>query len=255
MSSSQHLWRVRRLRMRKHLRRRLPILPSSGRSRSTCCSATFSRARVAPALTPPADGTYQFVAFKTTGTNPGYDVRDGSGRLWSVKLGIEAQSEVTASRILWAMGFHQPATYYLPQFTLSGDGCGHETSGAVPYRPRAMASRRRVVVVRQSIRRHAAVSRLDRRAAGAERVGSQDVEQPDLRCRGSPDAAAPPFHGPRRRRVARPGATVCALHAAGHARVARHQEQHRGLRAAGIHHERRRATGWRSTIEAGTACC
>lgn len=77
-----------------------------------------------PGLTPPAEGTYQFVAFKTTGTNPGYDVRDAAGRLWSVKLGIEAQSEVTSSRILWAMGFHQPATYYLPQFTLSGTEAG-----------------------------------------------------------------------------------------------------------------------------------
>jgi hypothetical protein len=77
-----------------------------------------------PALTPRADGTYQFVAFKTSGTNPGYDVRDASGRLWSVKLGIEAQSEVTTSRILWAMGFHQPATYYVPQFTLTGVDAG-----------------------------------------------------------------------------------------------------------------------------------
>jgi hypothetical protein len=77
-----------------------------------------------PALTPKVDGTYQFAAFKTTGTNPGYDVRDSSGRLWSVKLGIEAQSEVTASRILWAIGYHQPATYYLPQFTLSGVDAG-----------------------------------------------------------------------------------------------------------------------------------
>src|SRR5688572_24955460 len=43
------------------------------------------------ALAPPqTGGTYQFVAFKTTGTNPGYDVRDASGRMWSVKLGIEA---------------------------------------------------------------------------------------------------------------------------------------------------------------------
>ncbi|HEX6164038.1 MAG TPA: hypothetical protein VFZ31_11765 [Vicinamibacterales bacterium] len=79
------------------------------------------------ALAPPADGTYQFVAYKTTGTNPGYDVKDASGRLWSVKLGIEAQSEVTSSRILWAMGFPQPATYYLPQFTLTGTDAGVKT--------------------------------------------------------------------------------------------------------------------------------
>ena len=76
------------------------------------------------ALQPAADAAYAFAAYKTTGTNPGYDVVDAHGRLWSVKLGVEAQSEVTASRILWAMGFHQPPTYYLPQFTLSGTDGG-----------------------------------------------------------------------------------------------------------------------------------
>ena len=79
-------------------------------------------------LAPAADAPFQFVAFKTTGTNPGYDVRDASGRLWSVKLGVEAQSEVTSSRILWAMGFHQPATYYLPRFTLTGNDNGVKTN-------------------------------------------------------------------------------------------------------------------------------
>lgn len=77
------------------------------------------------ALTPPADGgSFEFVAFKTTGTNPGYDVRDPSGREWSVKLGVEAQSEVTSSRILWAMGFHQPPQYFVRQFTLTGSDAG-----------------------------------------------------------------------------------------------------------------------------------
>ncbi len=73
------------------------------------------------ALAPAPEITYAFVSFKTTGTNPGYQVRDPAGRLWSVKLGVEAQSEVTVSRILWALGFHQPATYYLPEFTLSSN--------------------------------------------------------------------------------------------------------------------------------------
>lgn len=76
-------------------------------------------------LAPPStDGEYQFVAFKTTGTNPGYDVRDSSGRVWSVKLGIEAQPEVTASRILWAIGFHQPPTYFVHSFKLNGMDAG-----------------------------------------------------------------------------------------------------------------------------------
>ena len=74
------------------------------------------------ALAPRPSQPFAFVAFKTSGTNPGYDLRDSSGRLWSVKLGIEAQSEVTTSRILWALGYHQPATYYLPEFTVEGPG-------------------------------------------------------------------------------------------------------------------------------------
>lgn len=82
-----------------------------------------------PALAPPRmDGTFEFLAFKTTGTNPGYDVRDGSGRVWSVKLGIEAQPEVTTSRILWAMGYHQPAQYFVHQFNLTGGVAGVKTA-------------------------------------------------------------------------------------------------------------------------------
>lgn len=76
------------------------------------------------ALAPPRDTPFQFVARKTTGVNPGYDVKDVNGRVWSVKLGVEAQSEVTASRILWAMGFHQPANYYVEQWTLEGSDAG-----------------------------------------------------------------------------------------------------------------------------------
>jgi hypothetical protein len=75
------------------------------------------------ALTPNAE-RYQFVAFKKSGKNPGYDVRDGAGRLWGVKMGEEAQPEVTASRILWAIGFHQPPTYYVEQWTLEGEDAG-----------------------------------------------------------------------------------------------------------------------------------
>jgi hypothetical protein len=76
-------------------------------------------------LAPPStNGRYSFVAFKTGGTNPGYNVQDSAGRLWAVKLGIEAQAEVTASRILWAIGFHQPPTYFVHQFTLDGPDGG-----------------------------------------------------------------------------------------------------------------------------------
>ncbi len=77
------------------------------------------------ALAPPSSGaTFQFEAFKTSGTNPGYDVKDSAGRMWSVKLGIESQPEVTSSRILWAMGFHQPPQYFVHDFTLAGMDAG-----------------------------------------------------------------------------------------------------------------------------------
>jgi hypothetical protein len=92
------------------------------------------------ALTPPPDGTFQFVAFKTTGTNPGYDVKDANGRMWSVKLGIEAQPEVTTSRILWAMGYPQPASYFVERFTLTGTDAGVKNiarfrTDTSPWRP------------------------------------------------------------------------------------------------------------------------
>ena len=110
----------------------------------------------------------EFVAFKTTGTNPGYDVKDASGRLWSVKLGIEAQSEVTASRILWAMGFPQPASYFVDQFTLTGADAGVKMNARFRTDLAAVAIGRRVVVAGEPVRRHAAISRSDRRAADPE---------------------------------------------------------------------------------------
>jgi hypothetical protein len=86
-------------------------------------------------LAPPAtDGIFEFLAFKKTGTNPGYDVKDAAGRVWSVKLGIEAQSEVTTSRILWALGYHQPPTYYLTSWTMTGAESGPQPAGR--FRPK-----------------------------------------------------------------------------------------------------------------------
>jgi hypothetical protein len=76
---------------------------------------------------------YTFVARKSTGTNPGYDVRDPQGQLWSVKLGDEAQSEVTTSRVLWAVGFHQPPTYYVDRWELSNGGAPEQPAGR--FRP------------------------------------------------------------------------------------------------------------------------
>jgi hypothetical protein len=68
----------------------------------------------------PSDPTFHFVRVDSSGASMGYDVRDGRGLAWSVKVGVEAQSEVAVSRILWAIGFHQPPIYYLPAWTVHG---------------------------------------------------------------------------------------------------------------------------------------
>ena len=87
----------------------------------------------------PRERSFEFVAADDTGWSPGFDVRDRAGLEWSVKLGPEAQTEIVASRILWAIGFHQPATYFLPEWTLTGATSGAQPAGRfrpdLPTRP------------------------------------------------------------------------------------------------------------------------
>ena len=72
----------------------------------------------------PQGTTFTFVAEDTSGYSPGFDVVDDRKIEWSVKTGPEAQTEVVASRILWAIGFHQPATYYVESWTMAGARTG-----------------------------------------------------------------------------------------------------------------------------------
>jgi len=55
-----------------------------------------------------------------TGFSPGYTVNGPDGTEWSAKQGPEAQAEVSASRLVWALGFHQPPVYFLEKWTLVG---------------------------------------------------------------------------------------------------------------------------------------
>ncbi len=81
----------------------------------------------------PRGTSFTFVAEDTTGYSPGFDVTDDRGIEWSVKTGDEAQTEVVASRILWAIGFHQPPTYYLADWSLTGARTGAQPPGR--FRP------------------------------------------------------------------------------------------------------------------------
>ena len=79
------------------------------------------------------DAAFTFVARDTSGWSPGLTCAAVSGVEWSVKLGPEAQSEVVSSRILWAIGFHQPPTYYLERWSLTGQESGPQPTGR--FRP------------------------------------------------------------------------------------------------------------------------
>lgn len=78
---------------------------------------------------PGPNATYTWVSTDTTGFSGGYTVRGSDGRIWDAKIGPEAQSEVVASRVLWTMGYHQPRTYYVANWTLAG-GPGGAQQGA-----------------------------------------------------------------------------------------------------------------------------
>ena len=90
--------------------------------------------QVGPAAGAPKPGArFTFVKADRTGHSPGYDLRDQNGIEWSVKLGTEAQTEVVASRILWAIGYHQVPTYYLTEWSMDGGPGGHPGPGR--FRP------------------------------------------------------------------------------------------------------------------------
>lgn len=68
---------------------------------------------------PEAQATYSFIRRKANGTNPGMVVMDHAGREWHVKQGREGGPEVVVSRVLSAVGYHQPPVYFLPSFTVA----------------------------------------------------------------------------------------------------------------------------------------
>jgi hypothetical protein len=73
---------------------------------------------------PDAHATYTFVERKQGGTNPGITVQDPQGREWHVKQpshtvqGDEGPTEVVLSRVLSAVGYHQPPVYFLRSLTV-----------------------------------------------------------------------------------------------------------------------------------------
>jgi hypothetical protein len=86
-------------------------------------------------LQPDAAAIYEVLKKDTAGFSVSYDVRDPSGMEWSVKIGDEAESEVAASRLVWAMGYRQPPVYYLSEWRFR-DTKGVTREGPGRFRPK-----------------------------------------------------------------------------------------------------------------------
>ncbi len=58
---------------------------------------------------------FRFLKESKKGESPKFDVKDGRGVVWTVKLGEEAQSETVATRIVWAVGYFAEEAYYFDE--------------------------------------------------------------------------------------------------------------------------------------------
>ena len=76
----------------------------------------------------------KFLKEDNHGHNSKFDAEDANGRIWKVKLGIEAQPEVVASRLLWAIGYFTNDNYFIRNVPIEGlpahlkRGAGHVIS-------------------------------------------------------------------------------------------------------------------------------
>ncbi|HEX6044364.1 MAG TPA: hypothetical protein VFZ22_07740 [Pyrinomonadaceae bacterium] len=63
-----------------------------------------------------------FIKEDKGGYSKKYRVRDAAGREWVAKIGKEAQSETSAIRLLWAIGYITEVNYLVPRVTIPGKG-------------------------------------------------------------------------------------------------------------------------------------
>lgn len=63
-----------------------------------------------------------FIKEEKGGYSKKYRVRDASGHEWVAKIGKEAQSETSAIRLLWGVGYLTEINYLAPRVTIPGKG-------------------------------------------------------------------------------------------------------------------------------------
>ena len=64
-------------------------------------------------------GKFTFVKEDQEGTAPKFEIVDGQGAHWKVKLGEETRSETAATRLMWAAGYFTDEDYYLPELRVA----------------------------------------------------------------------------------------------------------------------------------------
>lgn len=69
---------------------------------------------------PDLNATFTFVSEDLQATSPKFDVEDGQGVVWKVKLGEEAEPETAATRFLWAAGYFVDEDYHLAELKVTG---------------------------------------------------------------------------------------------------------------------------------------
>jgi hypothetical protein len=86
---------------------------------------------------PTVEGRYEVLSRDVAGFSITYRVRDEGGRQWHVKIGPEAQTEVTASRIVWGLGYHQLPSHFVERWIAVEHAKGQLIGGG-RFRPHEM---------------------------------------------------------------------------------------------------------------------
>lgn len=58
---------------------------------------------------------FAFLKEEKSGESPKFDIEDARGTRWTVKLGVESQSETVATRLVWAVGYFAEEAYYFEE--------------------------------------------------------------------------------------------------------------------------------------------
>lgn len=71
---------------------------------------------------PDPKAKFTFIDRSQSGTSEKINVDDDRGRKWQVKFGAEARPAPTASRIVWALGYHVDTDYFVKRTHIEGRG-------------------------------------------------------------------------------------------------------------------------------------